>query len=250
MVKSDSNSKIITWILLPRIILNPWLTLSSFTWSKVDFYKTRPSLLKQYFRVLIIRAPRVFPIMWTLVSPLIDETSRGKFLFYGGNDYQGPGGLVDYICPDFIPVIKFLPDISVLCITGWNTQIFNCLNQFSSYITFLNLAESANLNFLTFILISLEKIMFNLFKREVSLSTEKQHLSTHLALKNVLFHISFHIIINRIGWADQWWPTSLKAVLSRSLTTCPSRSSRRTSRRGRTCSKIPFTTQQLVRVTI
>ena len=39
-------------------------------------------------RVLIVRAPRVFPIMWTLVSPLIDETSREKFLFYGGNDYQ------------------------------------------------------------------------------------------------------------------------------------------------------------------
>ena len=62
-----------------------------------------------FFRVLIIRAPRVFPIMWTLVSPLIDETSRGKFLFYGGNDYQGPGGLVDYINPDFIPVIRKLP---------------------------------------------------------------------------------------------------------------------------------------------
>jgi len=54
-------------------------------------------------RVLIIRAPRVFPIMWTLVSPLIDETSRAKFLFYGGNDYQGPGGLVDYINPEHIP---------------------------------------------------------------------------------------------------------------------------------------------------
>ena len=41
--------------------------------------------------------------MWTLVSPLIDETSRGKFLFYSGNDYQGPGGLVDYINPEHIP---------------------------------------------------------------------------------------------------------------------------------------------------
>lgn len=30
----------------------------------------------------------MFPIMWTLVSPLIDETTREKFLFYGGNDYQ------------------------------------------------------------------------------------------------------------------------------------------------------------------
>ncbi len=54
-------------------------------------------------RVLIIRAPRVFPIMWTLVSPLIDETSREKFLFYGGNDYQESGGLVDYIDTDHIP---------------------------------------------------------------------------------------------------------------------------------------------------
>jgi hypothetical protein len=41
--------------------------------------------------------------MWTLVSPLIDETSRGKFLLYGGNDYQGQGGLTDYISPEFIP---------------------------------------------------------------------------------------------------------------------------------------------------
>lgn len=41
--------------------------------------------------------------MWTLVSPLIDETSREKFLFYGGNDYQDPGGLVDYIAPENIP---------------------------------------------------------------------------------------------------------------------------------------------------
>ena len=55
------------------------------------------------FRVLIIRAPRVFPILWTLVSPLIDEKSREKFLFYGGNDYQNTGGLVDYINPEFIP---------------------------------------------------------------------------------------------------------------------------------------------------
>ena len=57
--------------------------------------------------------------MWTLVSPLIDETSRGKFLFYGGNDYQGlpggsssgggsggggcSGGLADYIDPALFP---------------------------------------------------------------------------------------------------------------------------------------------------
>ncbi|XP_067313499.1 SEC14-like protein 1 [Pseudorasbora parva] len=54
-------------------------------------------------RLLIIRAPRVFPVLWTLVSPFIDENTRKKFLIYAGNDYQGPGGLVDYINRDFIP---------------------------------------------------------------------------------------------------------------------------------------------------
>ncbi|KAK8401215.1 hypothetical protein O3P69_002767 [Scylla paramamosain] len=55
--------------------------------------------------VLIIRAPRVFPILWTLVSTFIDETTRSKFLFYGGNDYQGPGGLIDYMPKENIPHI-------------------------------------------------------------------------------------------------------------------------------------------------
>ncbi|GFG33633.1 hypothetical protein Cfor_03387, partial [Coptotermes formosanus] len=54
-------------------------------------------------RVLIIRAPRVFPILWTLVSTFIDENTRSKFLFYGGNDYQANGGLVEYIPQEFVP---------------------------------------------------------------------------------------------------------------------------------------------------
>ncbi|XP_003454043.1 SEC14-like protein 1 isoform X1 [Oreochromis niloticus] len=54
-------------------------------------------------RLLILRAPRVFPVLWTLVSPLIDENTRKKFLVYAGNDYQGPGGLVDYIDREIIP---------------------------------------------------------------------------------------------------------------------------------------------------
>ncbi|KAM3597622.1 uncharacterized protein V6R79_006974 [Siganus canaliculatus] len=54
-------------------------------------------------RLLILRAPRVFPVLWTLVSPLIDENTRKKFLVYAGNDYQGPGGLVDYIEKEIIP---------------------------------------------------------------------------------------------------------------------------------------------------
>uniref|UniRef100_A0AAQ5X8U6 SEC14 like lipid binding 1 n=1 Tax=Amphiprion ocellaris TaxID=80972 RepID=A0AAQ5X8U6_AMPOC len=54
-------------------------------------------------RLLILRAPRVFPVLWTLVSPLIDENTRKKFLVYAGKDYQGPGGLVDYIEREIIP---------------------------------------------------------------------------------------------------------------------------------------------------
>lgn len=53
--------------------------------------------------LLILRAPRVFPVLWTLISPLINENTRKKFLVYAGNDYQGPGGLVDYINKEIIP---------------------------------------------------------------------------------------------------------------------------------------------------
>lgn len=33
-------------------------------------------------RVLIVRAPRVFPILWTIVSAFIDENTKNKFLFF------------------------------------------------------------------------------------------------------------------------------------------------------------------------
>jgi len=60
-------------------------------------------------RVLIIRAPRVFPILWTLVCPLIDETSRAKFLFYSTDGTRGDQlaqqyqGLKDYLPEERIP---------------------------------------------------------------------------------------------------------------------------------------------------
>lgn len=34
---------------------------------------------------------------------LLDETTRTKFLFYGGNDYQAPGGLSEFIAVDDLP---------------------------------------------------------------------------------------------------------------------------------------------------
>ena len=52
-------------------------------------------------RVLIIRAPRVFPILWTLVSTFIDERTREKFLFCDDDDFQH--GLKVYIPEQHIP---------------------------------------------------------------------------------------------------------------------------------------------------
>ncbi|XP_019723944.1 SEC14-like protein 1 [Hippocampus comes] len=54
-------------------------------------------------RLFMLKAPRLFPVLWTLVSPLINENTRKKFLVYAANDYKGPGGLVDYIDQAFIP---------------------------------------------------------------------------------------------------------------------------------------------------
>ncbi|OQV24234.1 SEC14-like protein 1 [Hypsibius exemplaris] len=58
-------------------------------------------------RVFLVRCPRVFPILWTLVSPFIDENTRKKFIIYGGEDHQQPeGGLTEYLDGKSIP--KFL----------------------------------------------------------------------------------------------------------------------------------------------
>ncbi|XP_072916166.1 SEC14-like protein 5 isoform X1 [Hemitrygon akajei] len=54
-------------------------------------------------RLLILRAPRVFPVLWTLVSPFINENTRQKFLIYSGSNFQGAGGLLDYIERDLLP---------------------------------------------------------------------------------------------------------------------------------------------------
>lgn len=42
-------------------------------------------------------------VLCSQVSPFIDENTRKKFLVYAANDYQGPGGLVDYIDREVIP---------------------------------------------------------------------------------------------------------------------------------------------------
>ncbi|XP_037958473.1 protein real-time [Teleopsis dalmanni] len=55
-------------------------------------------------RVLVVRAPRVFPIAWTIVSAFIDENTRSKFLFHGGADcLHMKDGLEQFIDANIIP---------------------------------------------------------------------------------------------------------------------------------------------------
>ncbi|CDW51999.1 PRELI and CRAL TRIO domain containing protein [Trichuris trichiura] len=51
--------------------------------------------------MLIVRAPRVFPILWTLVSPFINEKTANKFMIYGGSDYANC--LCQYMEQKWIP---------------------------------------------------------------------------------------------------------------------------------------------------
>jgi hypothetical protein len=51
-------------------------------------------------KVLIVRAPRVFAILWTIVSTFIDEKTRNKFIFF--DDEQGLDHFIPSIPSDFL----------------------------------------------------------------------------------------------------------------------------------------------------
>eukprot|EP00118_Oscarella_pearsei_P003148 m.13182 g.13182 ORF g.13182 m.13182 type:complete len:230 (+) comp24519_c0_seq2:1045-1734(+) len=57
-------------------------------------------------RLLIVRAPRIFPILWALIYPFIDENTRKKIVIYAGNDHEDPNGLSEFVhyqhIPDFL----------------------------------------------------------------------------------------------------------------------------------------------------
>lgn len=94
-------------------------------------------------RLLIVRAPRVFPVLWTLVSPFIDENTRNKFLIYGGNDYQGPGGLTDYIDISYIP--DFLDGDSLVLKFFHQHSRYKQFHMFQSYMS--QILKPATLSF-------------------------------------------------------------------------------------------------------
>lgn len=53
--------------------------------------------------LLLLSCSLMTLVSYFQISPLIDENTRKKFLVYAGNDYQGPGGLLDYIDKEIIP---------------------------------------------------------------------------------------------------------------------------------------------------
>ncbi|PIC39092.1 hypothetical protein B9Z55_010895 [Caenorhabditis nigoni] len=54
-------------------------------------------------QVLVVRAPRVFPVLWTLISPFIDEKTRKKFMVSGGSGGDLKEELRKHIDEKFIP---------------------------------------------------------------------------------------------------------------------------------------------------
>lgn len=58
--------------------------------------------LRQCLQLPSVTAMPCVPFVFQ-VSPFINENTRQKFLIYSGNNYQGSGGLVDYVDKDVIP---------------------------------------------------------------------------------------------------------------------------------------------------
>ncbi|CAI5446459.1 unnamed protein product [Caenorhabditis angaria] len=54
-------------------------------------------------QVLVVRAPRVFPVLWTLISSFIDEKTRKKFMVSGGNGSDLKDELRKHIDEKYIP---------------------------------------------------------------------------------------------------------------------------------------------------
>lgn len=55
-------------------------------------------------RVLIVRAPQVFPILWTIVSAFIDKNTRNKFLFFDDIEHDHLDRFIPEIDKDFLAI--------------------------------------------------------------------------------------------------------------------------------------------------
>ncbi|CAN8002366.1 unnamed protein product [Ixodes hexagonus] len=53
-------------------------------------------------RCLVVRAPRVFPILWALVGTFINDNTRSKFTFFADGNHT-PTGLAEFLDPAHVP---------------------------------------------------------------------------------------------------------------------------------------------------
>lgn len=53
-------------------------------------------------RCLVVRAPRVFPILWALVGTFINDNTRSKFTFFADGNHT-PTGLAEFLDPAYVP---------------------------------------------------------------------------------------------------------------------------------------------------
>ena len=51
---------------------------------------------------LIVRTPRVFPVLWTLIGPLIDDNTKNKFMVHSSSEVA-TDALAQFLDPDIIP---------------------------------------------------------------------------------------------------------------------------------------------------
>ncbi|XP_075724661.1 real-time [Rhipicephalus microplus] len=54
-------------------------------------------------RCLVVRAPRVFPILWALVGTFINDNTRSKFTFFADTGPTAPPGLAEFVDPSYLP---------------------------------------------------------------------------------------------------------------------------------------------------
>lgn len=99
------------WLSMPHLLFTPGpgknsaavdINLALLLLAEISklIYKCDGEFMLILGRLILVRAPRVFPILWTVVSPFIDENTRGKFFVYSGHNFSG---LSAYIAQEFIP---------------------------------------------------------------------------------------------------------------------------------------------------
>jgi hypothetical protein len=90
---------------------NPNNLLNNFSWISVAL-DTAIQLVQMYEsnypeslrRVFVINAPKILPILWSMVIPFMHQRTRDKIQVYGHDSKQWKAALLADIDPDQLPV--------------------------------------------------------------------------------------------------------------------------------------------------